>query len=198
MPSLQDVADQINARLDQVSTHTANTAQNTADLLVVSQNIRNELDEANGRLGQIDNTLLAGFANVSQGLFALIQVQLAALDLLDHHRKQNDTIICELTHSNQLLCNLMRKTGQLVSLDEASLVAVQRIEGIEARAHADEAGDFDRDLEMRRRIERCCPPPTPPLEPCPESCKVPTYKERQPPGRDWKPLPEPREPNPVG
>jgi hypothetical protein len=31
MPSIQDVADQINARLDQISTNTASTAQNTAD-----------------------------------------------------------------------------------------------------------------------------------------------------------------------
>ncbi|MEE8585481.1 MAG: hypothetical protein V3T83_11580, partial [Acidobacteriota bacterium] len=82
MPSIQDVADQLNARLDLISTNTANTAQNTADNLAVSQDIRNELVQANSRLSQIDNTLAIGFANLSQGLFALIQVQLAALNLL--------------------------------------------------------------------------------------------------------------------
>ena len=46
MPSIQDVADQINARLDLVTTHTANTAQNTADTLAVSQDIRSELVQA--------------------------------------------------------------------------------------------------------------------------------------------------------
>ncbi|GEM_PF-4982055 len=64
MPSIQDVAaDQINARLDQIKTHTEYTAQNIAD-------IRNELVQVNGRLVQID-----GFANLSQGLFVLLDWQ---------------------------------------------------------------------------------------------------------------------------
>ncbi len=102
MPSIQDVADQINARLDQVTTNTANTALNTAENVNVSKDIRNELIQANSRLSQIDNTLNTGFANISQGIFALVQLQLASLNLLDHHRKQNDVIICELVNNNEL------------------------------------------------------------------------------------------------
>lgn len=198
MPSIQDVADQINARLDQVNTNTANTAQNTADILVVSQNMQNELVQANNRLFQIDNTLTAGFANLSQGLFALLQVQLVALELLDQNRKQNDTIICELVNSNQLLCNIMRKLGKQVDLSEDQLESVRRIEGISERVHCCPAADYDRQLDLLEHMEKCCPPRPEPVEPCPEACKVPTYKEHKPSGQDWKPLPSPQRPDPVG
>ena len=123
MPSIQDVADQINARLNLIVTNTQNTAQNTAD-------IRNELQQANAQLGQIENTLAVGLANISQGLFGLLQVQLAAFAELEQNRKQNDTIICELVNANELLCNIMRKAGKLVVLGEATLTSVKRIEAL--------------------------------------------------------------------
>lgn len=198
MPSIQDVADQINARLDQVATNTANTAQNTADNLAVSQDIRGELVQANSRLSQIDNTLATGLANLSQGLFVLIQVQLVALGLLDHNRKQNDTMICELVNNNELLCNIMRKLGHQLRLGEASLKSIERIEGIAERVHCCEAIDYDRNRDLTRRMKECCPPESIPEEKCPEVCKAPIYPERRPPSQDWKPLPTPQQPDPVG
>ncbi|HEY0551007.1 MAG TPA: hypothetical protein VGF13_15490 [Verrucomicrobiae bacterium] len=191
MPSIQDVADQINARLDQISTNTANTAQNTAD-------IRSRVDQTNNRLAQIDNTLAVGFANLSQGLFAILQVELVAVELLDQNRKQNDTIICELRHSNQLLCNIMRKFGHQLRLSEATLKSALRMEGIAERAHCCEAGDYDRSLEMMKHLEECCPPKPLPEEACPEACPAPHYRERQPGGLDWKPLPPPGQSKPIG
>jgi len=187
MPNLQDVADQINARLDQISTNTVNTANNTAD-------IRNELVQTNSRLLQIDATLAAGFANLSQGLFALIQVQVIAASLLDHNRKQNDTIICELANSNTLLCSILRKLARQLHIDEALQASLARIEGISERVHAPEAGDVDRQRELLEQVQACCPPAPPPQEHCPEACPPPVYRERQPTGQDWKPLPPPHRP----
>lgn len=192
MPSIQDVADQINARLNQIVTNTANTAQNTADNLVVSQDIHNELVQANGRLSQIDNTIVTGFANLSQGLFALLQVQHAALDLLDHHRQQNDTIICKLVNNNNLLCNIMRKLGHQLRLSEKALESIVRIEGITERVHSSEAVDYNRHHELTQKIEECCPPKSIPEEECPEVCETPIYRERKLDGQDWKPLPKPQ------
>jgi hypothetical protein len=191
MPSIQDVADQINARLNLIAT-------NTADNLVVSKDIRDELVQANGRLLHIDNTLATGFANLSQGLFALLQVQLVALDLLDQNRKQNDTIICELVNNNELLCNIMRKLGHQLRIIEATLKSIERIEGITERMHCCEAAEYDRNRDLIRKIEECCPPEPIPEEKCPEVCKEPIYRERQPSGQDWKPLPTPQQPEPVG
>jgi len=187
MPNLQDVADQINARLDQISTNTSATANNTAD-------VRNELVQTNSRLAQIDATLATGFANLSQGVFALIQVQIIAAGLLDHNRKQNDTIICELANSNALLCNILRKLAQQLRIDEALQASLARIEGISERVHAPEAGDVDRHRELLGQVQACCPPEPPPQEPCPAVCPPPVYRERQPTGQDWKPLPPPQRP----
>jgi len=173
MPSIQDVADQINARLDQINTNTSNTTTNTA-------NIHNDLVQTNNRLTTINNTLTAGFASVTQGIFALLQVQLASLAELDHIRQQEDTIICELANSNNLLCNIMRKLGHQLQLSEASLKSVLRIEGIVERVHCCEAGDYDRDLELIKKLEECCPPERQPEEPCPEQCRIPPYREHQP------------------
>lgn len=187
MPNLQDVADQINARLDQISTNTASTAGNTAD-------IRNELVQTNSRLLQIDATLVNGFANLSQGLFALIQVQIIAAGLLDHNRKQNDTIICELANSNTLLCSILRKLARQLRSSEAAQASLARIEGISERVHAPEAGDVDRQRELREQVQACCPPEPAPQEPCPDMCPPPVYCDRQPTGQDWKPLPLPQRP----
>jgi hypothetical protein len=198
MPSIQDVADQLNARLDLVATNTANTAQNTADNLLLSQEIRNELTQVNSQLFQIENTLSAGFANLSQGLFALIQVQLVALSLLDHHRQQNDTIICELVNNNDLLCNIMRKLGYHLELTKASLKSIERIEGITERVYCCEASDYDHNRDLFQKMEECCPPEPIPEEECPEVCKTPTYREPKLSGQDWVPLPTPNQPEPVG
>lgn len=198
MPSIQDVADQINARLDQIATNTASTAQSAADHLAVATDMRAELLEANGRLAQVDATLASGLANISQGLFAQLQVQLAMLNLLDHHRQQHDTIICELVNANTLLCEVMRKLGHQVRVSEASLESVQRVEGVAERVHSLEAADYDRDLELRRQLEECCPPEPVPEEPCPERCEQPRHRPRDPSGQDWKPLPSPERPRPVG
>ena len=184
MPSIQDVADQINTRLNLIQTNTANTANNTAD-------IRNELTQTNNRLNQVNNTLANGFANLSQGVFALLQVQIAALGLLDHNRQQNDTIICELANTNDLLCNIMRSLGRQVRSSEEALKLVQEIAGILERVHCCEAVEFFRNRELMQKMEECCPREQVPEEPCPERCRVPDFRERQPSGLDWKPLPAP-------
>lgn len=198
MPSIQDVADQINARLDQISTHTSNTAQNTADNLNVSIDIRSELQQVNNRLAQINNTLDQGFANLSQGIFALVQLQIVSIHILDHQRRQNDTIICELVNNNNLLCDIKRKLANQIRLDEQTLESTQRLEGIIERVNCCEAADYDREVEMMKKLEKCCPPEQPPEEECPERCAVPGFDPRQPQGLDWKPLPTPSEPKPEG
>lgn len=192
MPSIQDVADQINARLSQIVTNTDNTAQKTAENVEVSQDIRNELVHANTRLSYIGDTLANGVANLSQGLYALLQVQQSALYLLDHHRQQNDTMICELENHSGLLCNIKRKLGHQLQLSEKELESIERIEGITERVQSREAADYDNHQELVKKIEGCCPPLPTIEEECPLSCEAPIYREHRPDGQDWKPLPIPR------
>ena len=183
MASIQDVADQINAKLDTISASTTQTASNTSQAVSVLQDIRGQAVETNNRLD-----------NLADGLFALIELQRSALHLLDHHRRQHDTIICELVNGNTLLCGMTRKLTDLVTDSRATLVTVERMEGIAERLHAGEAADFDRDLELDAKIEACCPPrPTPP-EPCPKPCDTPAFDPVRPDGQDWKPLDDNNDP----
>lgn len=192
MPSIQDVADQINAKLDLINQNTTNTAQNTANTVTVAQDIKGELIQANSRLNAIDNDLLAGFANVSQGLFAISELQMVSNALLDANRQQNDTIICLIENSNELLCGITRKLTQQLELSAATLTSVNRIEGIAERSHAGEAADYDRHTALQDQIEACCPPDEGKPEACPEACKTPKFRPFSPKGQDWKPLPTPK------
>lgn len=187
MPSIQDVADQINAKLDGIANNTATTASNT-------NAIKNGVNTTNTKLTLIDGHLQAGFANLSQGLFSLIELEKVAIALADHNRKQNDTIICLLENSNELLCGITRKLTRQLDLSEGILDSTRRIEGIQERAHAGEAADFDRLGALNDKIEQCCPPDEPPLEPCPEPCRKSDYRPTSPKGQDWTPLPNPRQP----
>ena len=173
MPSIQDVADQINARLDQINTNTSNTEQNTGD-------IKNQLVQVNTKLSSIDYNMQAGFANLSQGLQVLSELQKITITLLDHHRKQNDTIICLLENNNEMLCGITRKFTQQLKLSSMMASSLDRIEGISERVNATEAGDYDRDVEMNNKIEECCPPELERLEKCPEPCPKPKFGSIKP------------------
>jgi hypothetical protein len=198
MPSIQDIADQINAKLDSISANTGITASNTANILIVTQDIRSGVQQVNGQLSTITNVLGVGFANLSQGLFAIAELQRVTNALLEHNRHQNDTIICELTHANEQLCGISRKFTYQLELGKATLASVKRIEGIAERTHAAAAADYDRLQALQRNIEECCPPDRPPPEPCPEPCPRPDYNPHRPAGQDWQPLPNPQRPDPVG
>lgn len=187
MASLQDVADQINAKLDAINTNTATTAARTTELRDLSVT-------ANSILGSIRSELANGFTNLSQGLFAVLEVQRAALQLLDHHREQNDTIICQLKAADDLLCGITRKFTRQLELSESIDDSIGRIEEITERVHPGEAADADRHAALAAAMGECCPEDPAPIEPCPEACKEPQFDPRRPDGQKWSPLKSQREP----
>jgi hypothetical protein len=198
MPTVQDIANQINARLDAINQNTSITAQNTTAILGVTQDIRSQVQEVNSRLAGIRDDLQLGFANLSQGLFAIAELQRAANVLLDHHRRQNDTIICELTNAGVLLCGITRKLTQQLEMSAVMLTSVKRLEGIAEREQAAAAADYDRLRALKQSVEACCPPLGEPVEPCPEPCDRPDFRPHRPEGQGWQPLPTPQRPVPVG
>ena len=191
MPSIQDVADQVNAKLDSIS-------NNTAATVTVGNNIRNDLAQTNSKLDNLDNHLQAGVSQLANGIFAIFELLKVTNSILDHHTNQNNTIICELKNTNDLLCGITRKLTKQLDLSEQMVKSLKRVEGIAERAEPAAAGDYDRDLAVNERISECCPPPEPRPEPCPQTCPVPEPKPHRPQGQDWRPTP-PRGPNdPIG
>jgi hypothetical protein len=179
MPTIQDIADQVNAKLDSIIQNTSQTSNHTA--------------ATNSSVKNLDSHVQIGLANLSQGLFSLIELQKVSIALQDQNRKQNDTIICLLENSNVLLCGITRKLTRQLELSEGIVCATRRIEGIEERVHAAEVTDYDRLVALNARVEECCPPEQPPLEPCPEPCGTSDYRAVNAKGQDWRPLPTPRQ-----
>jgi len=196
MPSIQDVADQINAKLDNITTNTANTAANTNSIKTGVAATNTKLTGIDQKLALLDVHLQAGFANLSQGIFTLTELEKVSIALAEQNRKQNDTIICLLENSNELLCGITRKLTRQLELSEATRTAVERSAAIDERVHAEEAADYDRLNALQDKIEVCCPPPKRPSEPCPEACAKPDYVPPRPKGLDWKPLPIPKDQQP--
>jgi len=184
MTTIQDVADQINAKLDQIN-------QNTAAEVTTSNAIKGEIAVTNTYLANIENTLGIDLANISQGIYVVTELQKVEIAYLDYMRRQNDTIICLLENNNDLLCGITRKFTKLLDLTSQQLTLVRKLEGIEERAHAAEAADYDRLLALKSEIEECCPPEQPPPEPCPPACDKPGFRVPDP-KVDWKPLDTPR------
>lgn len=180
MPSIQDVADQINTKLDQIN-------NNTAATVAVGNGIRNDLAQVNTKLDTLDAHLQAGLSGLSNGLFAIWELQKVTNSLLDHNREQNDTIICSLQNANELLCGMTRKLTRQLNLSEQLLKSLKRVEGIAERAEPAAAGDFDRLAKLQDEIHECCPQEKPKPEPCPEPCPVSELKPYKPKGQDWKP-----------
>ncbi len=198
MPSVRDVANQVNAKLDTISSNTTNTAQHTAETVEAVHEVNNTLQATNNRLQQINATLESGFTNLAGGLFAILQVNLAQLAMLNHHREQNNTMICEMSHANEQLCKIVRKLARQLQLEEGELEAVRRVEGIFERVHAEAVSDYDRDQALHAKIETCCPPEKPRPEPCPEPCARPEFRAPKPEGVNWKPFRQPDNQVPEG
>jgi uncharacterized protein YoxC len=180
MPSIQDVADQINAKLDQISQNTANTSAGVNTLHA-------DLGSVNAKLDALDTHLQAGLADVSSGLFAIWEQQKLTNSMLEHQTKQNDAILCTLENATELLCGITRKLSRQLDLSEQLVGSLKRVEGITERVNPGAAGDFDRLVRIQEEIRSCCPPEEAEPEPCPEACEKPKEKPYRPKGQDWSP-----------
>jgi len=180
MTSIQEVADQINAKLDNINT-------NTSQSVIIENQIKGELATISNQVSVLDGHLQSGLANLAEGLLAIWEVEKAQLVELRTHTAQNDTTICLLTNANELLCGITRKLSKQLELSRSIDTSLNRVEGIAERAEADAAGDYDRLQALTERVEHCCPDEQPPPEPCPEDCKAPEHRPYRPKGQDWKP-----------
>jgi hypothetical protein len=187
MPSIQDVANDINAKLDQVANNTAATAAGVVQ-------VNNQLQTLNGKIDQLDAHLQAGLSTLAAGLFAIWERQKEANAVLTFHSQQHATMICLLENSNDLLCGITRKLTVQLQYSERQAREMERLGAIADLVHAKEATEVRRLSEMRAELLKCCPPPEPPIEPCPPPCDSPDEVRYDPKGQDWRP----REPRPIG
>ena len=117
MPSIQDVADQINAKLDDINQHTADTVS---------------------RLDTLDADLDAGLGNLAEGLLAIWELQKVTNAVLEHQSGQNDTIICWLTNIAKVSCEQLHVLQAQAELQRSMDAHLGRLESIAHLVHARE------------------------------------------------------------
>jgi len=193
MPSISDVANDILSRLDSINGHTAATETSTAQIHTDTQAIRNTALQIQSEIAVLNN-------NVTTGLAALIQIELAGLQRLDQIIAQNSAVLCNLEHANDLLCRQLHRLDTIVDLQKSEVRLTGHLDAVIELAYGEEAMQVERRNELQERLDQCCPPKLPPPELCPEACPRPKWEPRKPDVSGFSPvlLPVPNRDGQVG
>ena len=181
MPSIGDIANDIEARLDDIKTNTLGTSNNTGTII-------GQLTQLDFKVGQINHTAQLGFTNLAQGLAVLIRLGIQNNDLLASNDKQNQTIICWLDHIAHVLCDIKHNTDTEVKLQKEMSATLSHLDDILELVHAREALEVLNQQELEKRLEECCPKEEPAPQPCFENCESPRLPDYQPVKPDWQPI----------
>jgi hypothetical protein len=144
MPSLDDVFQElqkINGNLNTVHNDGLATKGAVDTGTVAVNNVRNSVDQA------------------VQQLKALVVGQAYSNAALYHLTQQNDTIICILEHISMNTCALLNEAHAQTALQTMLVADTHEILAIEQSAHPAAALEAARLADLRKDVERCCPPP---------------------------------------
>lgn len=177
MPSAQDFLDGINHVKD-----------NTADIRDRLDTVNNHLATIEGKLDAINSSVKAVDADVQKvqqllvwGFDQLITQGQYTNQALFHNDQQNDTMICILQQISVNTCGIWNEAHAQTPLQEAIKAATRRLACLYAATHGDAALTLEREEELRRQIEACCPP-EPPAPACIEKpCPAPPPLDEKPP-----------------
>jgi hypothetical protein len=170
MPSAQDILNAITAvgaKLDTVNTNLTT--------------IENKLDTINASVNAVD----ADVQKLQQlglwGFGQLITLGQYTNQALFQNDRQNDTMICILQQISLNTCGIWNEAHTQTELEKAISAVTRKLACLYAVTHGDVALVLEREEELRRQIEACCPP-KPPEPVCAESpCSTPPPFEQAPP-----------------
>jgi hypothetical protein len=174
----------------------------------------NQLVNANTALGQIhadgiaqtnatnqlDGDVKSGFNATVNALNAIAQIEAQEAQLLYHLTQQADAIICVLEHISKNTCELVTQSTLQTDLQRQLRDDSHAVRDLTESANPAAALERRRHEELRRQIERCCPPDPPrpacTYEPCehPKRAKEPKLPKVEKPEKD-SPNPQNRPPN---
>jgi hypothetical protein len=161
-----------------------------------TKDIKDKLDITNGHLTAIEGKLDAIDTDVKKvqqlllwGFTQLITIGNYTNQALFHNNQQNDTMICQLQKIAENTCCTCNEAHIQTGLQAEIKAAGKKLADLFAVTHGDAAVTLEREEELRRQIEACCPPkPAPPA--CAERpCPKPEPFDEKPP----RPEPPPRE-----
>ncbi|HEX9416298.1 MAG TPA: hypothetical protein VF895_06285 [Gaiellaceae bacterium] len=159
MASVEDVLqsiDDVNARLG-------------GDLANPADNVNGHLAAVEGLATQIRDTVKTGFAE-------LVAIGNYTNQALYHVTEQNETIICNLEKLTSQTCRLLNEAHTQTGLQTSIERETGKLGDMFSTVHADAALDLERRQELKREIEKCCPPKLEPpvcvYEPCEKPARI--------------------------
>jgi len=181
VPTIGEIADDINGQLEDVKTNTLGTQQNTNTIIT-------QLTQLDNQVHHLNNTAQSGFSNLAQGLAVLIKLQTQSNDLLATNNKQNATIICWLDHIAHVACDIKHNTDAEVKLQKEISATLSHLDQVSNLVHSREAVEIRNQQEFVKRLEECCPTDEPRPQPCFKDCASPKLPDFQPIKSDWQPI----------
>jgi hypothetical protein len=158
------------------------------DFLNAVHDVSNKLDQIKGKLDTTNNHLATIEASVHQsqqlllwGFQQMITLGQYTNQALFHNDEQNDTMICLLQEIAVNTCGIWNETHTQTPLQEAIKAACRRLADLYAATHGEAAVTLEREAELRRQIEACCPPEPPALACVEKPCATPRPFETKPP-----------------
>ena len=161
MPSLDDALNDVNARLDLIVGNTTEIYRYRPEVTLFRADTGPADPDQHPALAQLDNSCDHRVReHHPKGYLRSLEVERASLNLLDHHRpaKRYDhlratatTTICSAT-SCASWATCWRIERSVPDLQPSAS------RGFLERVHCCEAAEYNRNLELQRRIEECCPP----------------------------------------
>jgi len=118
----------------------------------------------------IDTTLNTGFVNLSNGIFAMTQLQQYTNSLLLYNNEQNNVIMCTLRQISQNICALLNEAHTQTEYQESMKETLHKLNRLYEFAHPDAQLNIRNIDEIEKKISKCCPEKKPEpicrLEPC--------------------------------
>jgi hypothetical protein len=187
MPSLSDVANQINATLTQININTQNSAQTELA-------IKGDTADIKARLDAIKNSIDNNTSVLANGLFAILEQLRLSNVLLQDNVNQNQTLICLAETTDDLLCRILHEVQKDSVIQTTIRDAVTDMDEVLDLVHASQALEVERQRRLQAEIDACCPPVVPPPEKCFDPCAEPNVQNYTPRGQDWTPPAQPQPP----
>ena len=186
MPSAQDILDSINAIKDKMEAvkgklDTVNSHLNT---------VEGKLDTINASVKAVDIDVQKVQQLLLWGFGQLITLGQYTNQALFHNNQQNDTMICLLQQIAVNTCGIWNEAHIQTGLQEAIKATSRKLADLYAATHGEAALTLEREAELRRQIEACCPP-KPPTSACVERpCPKPEPFDQKPPRTEPPPKQE--------
>lgn len=184
MPSAGDFFNEMKATNVRLDTLNATTS-----------NVLGEVQGANTRLDTLivtTNGVRVSVDNVAVKIDQQIAIETVIRDAVIHQIKQNETIICLLKQIADNTCRTLNEAHIQTGLQTTIRENTTTLAELYAVTHAEAALVRDRELALKKQLEKCCPPPVPEPACRPKECPAPgEFKVPPPPIILLAPAPEP-------